>query len=347
MSIYPDRKNGKLTGRYRIEVQSGRQRIRMRASSLEEAKALEQSILKGEIKPKAVRVAAPKALTLKNAIGQSQGILWSGQETEHRSFRKLEVISQIVGPDIPLDTFDANTVDKIVRHLQDNGMSDGTINRYLSTVSAFLGFCKRRKWYTTELPELEWRDEDQGRIRWITYSEERRLMELLPAPFSTIVYIGIRTGLRAAELLTLQADQIKPRWVHLWKTKNGQARSVPINDEMYKLLTDLVYNGLPGYFQLRDQWEKARKAMGLGDDKTFVFHSCRHTYATRAIQAGVNLRVLQRLMGHKAIQTTLRYAHVDDKTLSDAALSAIAFHEGEGGGLRVGEQTSFTPPTVN
>lgn len=345
MSIYPDRKNGKLTGRYRVEVQAGGRRVRMRASSLEEAKALEQSILKGEIKPKVIPVVATKVLTLKNAIGQSQGILWSGQETEHRSFRKLEAISQIVGPDIPLDTFDANTVDKIVRHLQDKGMSDGTINRYLSAVSAFLGFCKRRKWYTAELPELEWRDEDQGRIRWITYSEERRLMELLPQPFSTIVYIGIRTGLRAAELLGLQPDQVEPRWIHLWKTKNGQARSVPINDEMYKLLSDLVFKGMPGYFQLRDQWEKARKAMGLEDDKTFVFHACRHTYATRAIQAGVNIRVLQRLMGHKAIQTTLRYAHVDDKTLSDAALGAIAYHEG--GGHRVGEQATFTSPTVN
>lgn len=346
MSIYPDRKNGKLTGRYRVEVQSGGQRIRMRADSLEEAKAIEASIQKGEIKPK---VSAPKdvpqVLTLKDAIEQSQGLLWAGQETESRSLRKLSIISDIVGPDTPLEDFDANTIDKIVRHLQDKGRSDGTINRYLSAVSAFLGFCKRRKMYKAELPELEWRDEDQGRIRWITYSEERQLMELLPAPYSTIVYIAIRTGLRASELLTLQPDQVEPRWVHLWKTKNGQSRSVPLNDELYKLLSDLVYKGFPGYFQLRDQWQKARKAMGLDDDDTFVFHACRHTYATRAIQAGVNIRVLQRLMGHKTIQTTLRYAHVDDKTLADAALDALSFHEGRG--TRVGETASITPPTLN
>lgn len=346
MSIYPDRKNGKLTGRYRVEVQSGGQRIRMRASSLDEAKALELSILQGEIKPKASNPKdAPKPLTLKEAIGQSQGILWAGQETEGRSFRKLAIMSDIVGPDMALEEFDANTVDKIVRHLQDNGRSDGTINRYLSAVSAFLGFCKRRKLYKAELPELEWRDEDQGRIRWITYSEERQLMELLPAPYSTIVYIAIRTGLRAAELLSLKPDQVEPRWIHLWKTKNGLSRSVPINDELYKLLTALVYSGFPGYFQLRDQWQKARKAMGLDDDDTFVFHACRHTYATRAIQAGVNIRVLQRLMGHKTINTTLRYAHVDDKTLSDAALDALSFHEGRGS--KVGELASFTPPTLN
>ena len=59
---------------------------------------------------------------------------------------------------------------------------------------------------------------------------------------------------------------------------------------------------------------------------TFVFHASRHTYATRAIQAGVNIRVLQKLISHKIIQATLRYAHVDDETLSDAALKALDFH---------------------
>jgi hypothetical protein len=35
-------------------------------------------------------------------------------------------------------------------------------------------------------------------------------------------------------------------------------------------------------------------------------------------------------MGHKSIQTTLRYAHVDDRMLADAALSALAYHADKG-----------------
>jgi site-specific recombinase XerD len=50
--------------------------------------------------------------------------------------------------------------------------------------------------------------------------------------------------------------------------------------------------------------------MGLSDDENFVFHCLRHTRATRLVEMGVNLRVIQQFMGHKAIQTTLRYAHV-------------------------------------
>jgi hypothetical protein len=58
--------------------------------------------------------------------------------------------------------------------------------------------------------------------------------------------------------------------------------------------------------------------MGLSDDEDFVFHALRHTRATRLVQHGVNLRVIQQFMGHKAIQTTLRYAHVSDDMLASA-----------------------------
>ena len=152
--------------------------------------------------------------------------------------------------------------------------------------------------------------------------------------------------MRASELLNLNPDQVQPQWVHLWKTKNGSPRSVPISEDLYRVLVPLV-RVMPDYWQLRNEWEKARIAMGLKADRTFVFHACRHTYATRAVQAGVNIRVLQKLMGHKTIQTTLRYAHVDDATLADAALASLSFHDERSGRKkwsdRMGE-TGEIPP---
>ena len=51
----------------------------------------------------------------------------------------------------------------------------------------------------------------------------------------------------------------------------------------------------------------------------FCMHALRHTYATRAIESGVLPKVLQRLLGHSSIKTTMdRYVHVTDDSLSNA-----------------------------
>lgn len=53
--------------------------------------------------------------------------------------------------------------------------------------------------------------------------------------------------------------------------------------------------------------------------KHFCMHALRHTYATRAIERGVQPKVLQQLLGHASIKTTMdRYVHVTDESLTNA-----------------------------
>jgi integrase len=354
MAIYPDRtRGGQLTGKYRVEVQKGTTRLRGRADTLAEAKAVEadlkQRLLTGAPAPERVSVPAEaKALTLREAVRKSSGILWSRQATEAESFRKLERVLSLVGETLPVNEFTQNKVDGLVLTLRETGVSDATVNRYLSCVSAFLRFCRKRGLMTVEAPEIEWATEDEGRIRWLSYEEEEQLMSFLPPLYATVVFVALRTGLRASELLNLTSDQVEERWVHLWGdgTKGGKSRSVPLTPEVHAAIVELLDHGMPDYWQLRTEWDKARKAMGLLDDPTFVFHACRHSYATRAVQAGVNIRVLQKLMGHSAIQTTLRYAHVDDQTLAEEALKAVSFHDNRSGGMRGGMRPKM-PATLH
>jgi integrase len=143
-----------------------------------------------------------------------------------------------------------------------------------------------------------------------------------------VIKVAIETGLRASELLSLGDNgDLAEDWIHLWKTKNRSARSVPISGETYRLVRDLLEDGMPSYANLRYEWDRAARIIGLHTDPEFVFHTCRHTYATRLVEANVNLRVIQRLMGHKRIETTMRYAHVHDEMLQAASELARSFHD--------------------
>jgi integrase len=69
----------------------------------------------------------------------------------------------------------------------------------------------------------------------------------------------------------------------------------------------------------RKEWKAALDAAGIRD---FRFHDLRHTAATRALNAHRNLKTVQRMLGHKAIATTLRYTRSDVEDVR-AAMEAV------------------------
>lgn len=64
----------------------------------------------------------------------------------------------------------------------------------------------------------------------------------------------------------------------------------------------------------------------------FCMHALRHTYATRAIESGMQPKVLQKLLGHASITTTMnRYVHVTDDSMKKAVAQFAKAHEAQKG----------------
>lgn len=132
------------------------------------------------------------------------------------------------------------------------------------------------------------------------------------------------TGFRESELLRFLLADYQFNMLHIWESKNGKPRAVPATDRVKEIIQKATDKGHTRLFEtvtlhdLRFAWKKIRKHMGLERDEQFVIHAFRHTCASRLVQRGVPLAVVQKWMGHKAIQTTLRYAHLAPDNFMDA-----------------------------
>ena len=78
-------------------------------------------------------------------------------------------------------------------------------------------------------------------------------------------------------------------------------------------------------------WYRVRREAGIEDVR---LHDLRHTHASHAVMNGVPVPVVSRLLGHSSVSMTLRYAHLGDREIEEAAervgLAVAAIMDGRG-----------------
>lgn len=242
--------------------------------------------------------------------------LWRGKAYEMTAYRNVEQFIDLAG-NLPLNAVHTTTIDDFVLALE-GLVADSTINRKLTNVHSILQYAADRDWIA-KVPKFVWKEEAEGRIRWITEAEEKTMMEFLESEpeVKRFVTVLMDTGLRRGELLRLQPQDVDGPWVRLWVSKTKKPRSVPLSERAQELLTQ----GLPFQLdknKLRKVWDALRTHMGLQDDPYFVLHCLRHTAATRTLARTGNIAMVQKLLGHRKMETTLRYAHISDEDLLKA-----------------------------
>lgn len=195
------------------------------------------------------------------------------------------------------------------------GLAPATINRRLAVLKAVAKFCWRKEWIGENLsPRIALDRENNARHVYLTASQVRALAAKAPTPEGRAwIVLAAATGLRRGELFALQPSQVRRGVIYLATSKNTEPRAVPIAKP------GLIYvKALPWSRSVDSlDWEfrQARAAAGFNGLR---FHDLRHTYASLLINAGVDLYTVARLLGHKTMQTTRRYAHLDLKALKRA-----------------------------
>ena len=173
------------------------------------------------------------------------------------------------------------------------------------------------------------------RERFLSDKELRTLFDVLDTReteglestyVTTAIKMLVFTGCRLREIQTLKWDYVEGNTLTLPDSKTGPRR-IPLSNDAYRVLEQLprmpgnefVFAGkIEGRFitDLQKPWRRIRNEAGIEDVR---LHDLRHTYASVAIMNGISLPILGKLLGHTQIQTTMRYAHLADKPVRDAA----------------------------
>ena len=290
-------------------------------------------------------VEKAKAYTLGQMMDKTFVKYWQNKPNEEVSLVNMKIIEKFFLPMTPLDSITTEKVDDFIMHLQNKGNKPSTINSKLSTLSKCIRFANDRG-YIKVKPKIERPTiGNNARLRFFNIEEEQLVIDLLTEhgrkSFRNFFIFLLDTGIRPSEARGIHSRDIRKDdqlgWVVDVKMVKDTAgttlpRTLPLTERAYtayqKLNDGSVYPFAKFTKQeIRKNWDWVRGASGHTHeaDKDFVFYLTRHTCASRMVQRGINLAVVQKWMGHKTIQTTLIYAKLIPTNLLDArdALNSI------------------------
>jgi integrase len=321
MSITAEKKHGRPTGRWRVEVGGKDKRLRGRVGSFEEAQRLEKEFRRRLATGEVAQAAStrPQAgmvpVTLLDALEKAQDKLWREGAWKPQAIAHVRVLAALMGAGKALADLTDDDFETAADTLLET-KAPATLNKALAAVSKLLEHARAKGWIAA-VPKLPWQPEPKGRIRVLTSEEEHRLLELMPKDVQALCILAVETGCRRGELLRVTAqDRTRPNWLVLPKTKAGEPQGVPLTERAQGALADLLADVVPSQQRLRHHFEAARIKAGLED---VCFHTYRHTCATRLLEAGVDLQETKEWLRHSDISTTLRYRHVSSKHLEATA----------------------------
>jgi len=225
------------------------------------------------------------------------------------------------------------------------GLSTATAKRRLATLRGF--FAWARDTLAAESPFDAWRPR-MKRARRLPRSVPREdLRDLItPSPLTapwgcelthTIVVLFVATGLRVSELCKLSRKDISADGSRLHvHGKGSRERVVYVTDGgLQRRIVDLVEAcalepGAPLLINRNGRRLSPAAVRGrlhrlvrrTGCKRRITPHMLRHTAATLLIEEGVDIRLVQRLLGHASIATTEIYTHVADETLRSTLVRA-------------------------
>lgn len=213
-----------------------------------------------------------------------------------------------------------------------------TVHHMLTTMRTVFKYANTRDLYDGKFPHAKelWPKVNNARDRYLTKEEATLLLEALKTKENTQTHdqalIALYCGLRASEVLGIQWGDVDydAKTIRLPLTKSGEKQFALMNSIVVEMLRsrmpvhpkrnayvfpEIKGEGVGRQFGISDTFKRTVNKLGFNDNvddkkERVVFHTLRHTFASWLVMSGVPLYTVQRLMRHKSISQTERYAHL-------------------------------------
>jgi len=208
--------------------------------------------------------------------------------------------------------------------IKDKHASRSTVHQFISAIKLLWEGVLGRTW-----EDLQIKRPRSSRELPVVFSKEE-VNKLLSTPRNlkhrTCLSLGYSAGLRISELSHLMPGDIdrSRMQIRVYHGKGSKTRYVPLSKKILVLLDEYVqrYSTEKYLFEgLKKGHPMATTSLGVifrkalekaAIQKKATFHTLRHSYATHLLEQGVNLKVIQQLLGHSSLRTTSIYFHVQD-----------------------------------
>ena len=278
-------------------------------------------------------------MELRYLLNHTHSIRWAGQKSEEDSVRNATHCIDILGDSTRVQDVNVKSLNGLVAILKGRGLTPAGVNRKLAALNTMLRVAQTEG-HIDSVPTIARQREPEGRTRVLTDAEYSKLLDGMPLAYRGLVSWLADSGMRVSEALRLRWEDIVKQDLTpdglaakgevvtalVRNTKGGRPRAIPLTARLRNLVA-VRHDGFGPFTRLSQSsfnkaWKQAREEAGLGDDKEVVPHILRHTCASRLLSKGASLPVIKQWLGHANIQTTMRYAHLDTRSMQ-AAMSLL------------------------
>ena len=233
----------------------------------------------------------------------------------------------------PMTAITALDIESFRDDLLTSGRSAQTVRHILGSLRHVYKTLQRWGIYKAMIPPIEMPEVDGTRLKYLTHAEAHLLMECLrkrSVKWWRIALVSLHTGMRIGEVLALRAGDVDLQ-CGIITVKDGKTGTRPayLTETAAKELAGiipkergaLIFPSRKGGIskESSDSFIRAVNDAKLNEGVTdardkVVFHTLRHTFGSWAIQRGMAIEMLAKLMGHSTLELTRRYAkHAPDQ----------------------------------